>query len=169
MAGAGLACLWILSPRHPHSHAGAECVFAARSVSVSRRAANLPVAWAATLLVAIYPVYFTQSSLAQVDLAAAGFTFWALGRYISKDSSVGARPWFSLAALAKETAILAPLALFAWEALGYFLRVRRKYKSLAAISSARPAAHAPPLSLLPVVPLAGWYAYHYSKTGFLLG
>jgi len=33
-------------------------------------------------LVAIYPVYFTQSSLAQVDLAAAGFTFWALAAYI---------------------------------------------------------------------------------------
>jgi len=24
-------------------------------------------------------------------------------------------------------------------------------------------------TLLPVVPLAGWYAYHYAKTGFLLG
>ena len=41
---------------------------------LSRIAANLPVAWATTALVALYPVYFTQSSMAQVDLPAAGFT-----------------------------------------------------------------------------------------------
>src|SRR5208282_5186355 len=39
---------------------------------LSRIAANLPVAWATTALVAIYPVYFTQSSMALVDLPAAG-------------------------------------------------------------------------------------------------
>src|ERR1035438_900816 len=47
---------------------------------LSRAAANLQVARATTALVAIYPVYFIQSSLAQVDLPAAGFTFWALAR-----------------------------------------------------------------------------------------
>jgi hypothetical protein len=135
---------------------------------LSRIAANLPVAWATTALVAIYPVYFTQSSMAQVDLPAAGFTFWALAAYIED------RPWkqvlcFSLAALAKETAILAPLALFGWELLGYLIRSRSqeiRWKEIL-----------PPVGrrthwfylLLPVVPLAGWYAYHYSKTGFLLG
>src|SRR3982074_789511 len=49
---------------------------------LSRVAANVPVAWATTALVALYPVYFTQSSLAHVDLPAAGFTFWALAAYI---------------------------------------------------------------------------------------
>src|ERR1700677_3451539 len=44
---------------------------------LSRTAANLQVARATTALAAVYPVYFTQSSLAQVDLAAAGLTFWA--------------------------------------------------------------------------------------------
>src|SRR5579859_176904 len=92
---------------------------------LSRTAANVPVAWATTALVAVYPVYFTQSSMAQVDLPAAGFTFWALAAYIG--SAKDNRPWkqavwFSLAALAKETAILAPLALFAWELLSYFAR-----------------------------------------------
>src|SRR5271156_1891765 len=90
---------------------------------LARSAANLPVAWATTALVAIYPVYFTQSSMAQVDLPAAGFTFWALAAYVE------ARPWklalwFSLAALAKETAILAPLALFGWDLLAYVIRPR---------------------------------------------
>src|SRR5882762_9341388 len=96
---------------------------------LSRAAANLPVAWATTALVALYPVYFTQSSMAQVDLPAAGFTFWALAAYIEDYTAANRedRPWkpvlwFSLAALAKETAILAPLALFGWELLGYFVR-----------------------------------------------
>src|SRR5581483_11192373 len=40
--------------------------------------ANREVAWASTVCTALYPVFFAQSSLAQVDLAAAGFTFWGL-------------------------------------------------------------------------------------------
>src|SRR3981081_3227522 len=88
---------------------------------LSRVAANLPVAWATTALVALYPVYFTQSSMAQVDLPAAGFTFWALAAYIAartpaQEGHLPWKPllWVSLAALAKETAILAPPALFGW-------------------------------------------------------
>src|SRR3984893_11500552 len=95
---------------------------------LSRIGANLPVAWATTALVALYPVYFTQSSMAQVDLPAAGFTFWGLAAYIEDQIVANKEPrpwrqvlWFSLASLAKETAILAPLALFGWELLGYFI------------------------------------------------
>jgi hypothetical protein len=143
---------------------------------LSRIAANLPAAWATTTLVALYPVYFTQSSMAQVDLPAAGFTFWALAAYIAGHTAAYKedRPWkqvlwFSLAALAKETAILAPLALFGWELLGYFIRRRSKESRWKEIL--------PPVGrrthflylLLPVAPLAAWYAYHLAKTGFLLG
>jgi hypothetical protein len=130
---------------------------------LSRIAANLPIAWATTALVAIYPVFFTQSSMALVDLPAAGFTFWALAAYI-EDQPWKYVLWFSLAALAKETAILAPLALFCWELLGYFIRPRGE--------EIFPPADRRTLSfylLLPVLPLAVWYAYHYSKTGFLFG
>jgi len=135
---------------------------------LARSAANLPVAWATTALVAIYPVYFTQSSMALVDLPAAGFTFWALASYI-EDRPRTLALWFSLAALAKETAILAPLALFGWELLAHFARPR--------LQETRWPEILPPVGrrthwlylLIPVVPLAAWYAYHYSKTGFLLG
>src|SRR4029077_13744552 len=79
---------------------------------LSRSAANLPVASATTALVALYPGYFTQSSMAQVDLPASGFTFWALAAYVESHTTghKGDSPWkhvlwFSLAALAKETAI----------------------------------------------------------------
>jgi len=148
---------------------------------LSRIAANLPVAWATTALVALYPVYFAQSSMALVDLPAAGFTFWGLAAYIEDHIAANEehKPWkqvlwFSLASLAKETAILAPLALFGWELLGYFIRwslreIRSKEirwkEILLPVDNRRPLIYL----LLPVAPLAGWYAYHYAKTGFLLG
>jgi hypothetical protein len=173
---------------------------------LARIAANLPVAWATTALVAVYPVFFTQSSMAQVDLPAAGLTFWALAAYI-EDRPWKQAFWFSLAALAKETAILAPLALFAWELLAYLIQQRWQQARVGTGALARPSRanrgprqarcwldgveefggcrpeethwkeFLPPehrrtlllYLLLPVVPLAAWYAYHYAKTGFLLG
>ena len=130
---------------------------------LSRAAANLHVAWATTALVAIYPVFFTQSSLAQVDLPAAGFTFWALLAYF-EDHPWKQVVWFSLAALAKETAILAPVALFGWQLIVPYIRMR--WPGLAPAKDRRTRAF---YLLLPVVPLAGWYAYHYTKTGYLFG
>jgi hypothetical protein len=137
---------------------------------LSRLAANLPVAWATTALVAVYPVYFTQSSLAQVDLAAAGLTFWGLGDYL-KDRPWRTALWFSAAALAKETGILAPLALAGWELLGCCMRRRASKRDEHWREILPPAGRRTRWShlLIPVAPLAGWYAYHYLKTGFLLG
>src|SRR4029077_932835 len=80
---------------------------------LAERVANTKVAVASTLCTALYPVFFAQSSLAQVDLAAAGFIFWALSTYVGGEE-VATLFWFALAALAKETAILAPLALAGW-------------------------------------------------------
>ncbi len=84
---------------------------------LAERVANTKVAIASTLCTALYPVFFAQSSLAQVDLAAAGLTFWAISAYVEGEA-VATALWFSLAALAKETAILAPLALAGWEVVG---------------------------------------------------
>ncbi len=42
---------------------------------------NTQVAIAATVCTALYPVFFAQSSLAQVDLVAAGLIFWGLRAY----------------------------------------------------------------------------------------
>ncbi|MFZ3265551.1 MAG: glycosyltransferase [Terriglobales bacterium] len=130
---------------------------------LSRAAANLLVACATTALVAIYPVFFTQSSLAQVDLPAAGFTFWALLAYL-EDHPWKQVLWFSLAALAKETAILAPMALFAWPLIAHLVAPR--WPTLVPPRGRRTRAL---YLLLPVGPLACWYAYHYAKTGFLFG
>src|ERR1700726_3926782 len=81
---------------------------------LAQRVANTEVAIGSTVCTALYPVFFAQSSLAHLDLAAGGLTFWALLAYV-ENRRWSAAAWFSLAALAKETAILAPLALLVWE------------------------------------------------------
>ena len=132
---------------------------------LARVAGNSHIAIAVTALTAIYPVFFTQSSLAQVDLPAAGFTFWALAAYFE------ARPmrmafWFSLAALTKETAVVAPVALFAWELAAPIFR--RQFGEPASIPA--PSVRTCLLCLLaPLAPLACWFAYHRAKTGYLFG
>lgn len=130
---------------------------------LARRAANLEVAWATVACTALYPVFFTESSFAQVDLAAAGFTWWGLLGYV-EDRPGKQILWFSLAVLTKETAILAPLALFVWEVLAHVVRPR--WQEFLPSEGRRTRTF--PL-LLPVAPLACWYVYHYARTGFLLG
>ena len=164
---AWLALAWRVAGHSPLVTRTAMLAVAAFSLlgffRLARFAAYLPVAWATVTLTALYPVFFTQSSLAHVDLAAAGFTFWGLLAYV-EDRPWKLALWLSLAALAKETAILAPLALFGWEVFARFVRPRwedcfppagRRLRSF--------------ILLVPVLPLAGWFGYHYAKTGFLFG
>jgi hypothetical protein len=184
---------------------------------LAERVANTKVAIASTVCTAVYPVFFAQSSLAQVDLAAAGLTFWALSAYL-EGQLAATIVWFSFAALAKETAILAPIALAAWEVIGILERrssLRKLwlngekipqglkptfkeagYRSAEALrhpkSSAEfdfsATAEVRPLPknlnaggydagsarricslLIPALPLALWYAYHYARTGYVFG
>jgi Dolichyl-phosphate-mannose-protein mannosyltransferase len=86
---------------------------------LAERVANTKVAAASTLCTALYSVFFAQSSLAQLDLTAAGLTFWGLSAYV-KGESIASAIWFSLAGLSKETAILAPLALAGWQTVRLF-------------------------------------------------
>ncbi|MGP0019795.1 MAG: ArnT family glycosyltransferase [Candidatus Sulfotelmatobacter sp.] len=137
---------------------------------LAERVANVQVAIASTVCTALYPVFFAQSSLAQVDLAAAGLTFWGLWAYL-EDRPVATAIWFSLAALAKETAILAPAGLAAWEGLRFVVPqrfVQQFWDSDVRGSSAAWARRILPL-LVPVLPLALWLAYHYARTGYVFG
>jgi hypothetical protein len=136
---------------------------------LAQRVANTEVAVASTLCTALYPVFFSQSSLAQVDLAAAGLTFWGLLAYV-EDRRVDVAIWFSCAALAKETAILAPIALATWEFLGCVVPDKGRLRGLwsEAMSQTRSSLRIVPL-LIPLLPLAIWYAYHYSRTGYIFG
>src|ERR1019366_6186064 len=112
-----------------------------------------------------------QSSLAQVDMAAAGFTFWALAAYVEGET-VATAVWFARAALAKETAILAPMALAAWEVIGLITRkssLRRFWLNGGdAKLNIGPTQRIAAL-LIPALPLGLWYAYHYAHTGYVFG
>ncbi|MGA8154510.1 MAG: glycosyltransferase [Terriglobales bacterium] len=162
---------------------------------LARRVANTDVAVASTLCTALYPVFFAQSSLAQVDLAAAGLIFWGLLAYVEGRVWTAAF-WFCAAALAKETAILAPLALLAWHLIAKFL-FRDVYlqgeedaanqegqnfnsptipillSSRGARATRDPQFLLSPGNcralLLPLIPLALWYTGHYLRTGFVFG
>ncbi len=170
---AWIALWWRVAGYAPLVTRSAMLVVAAFSLlgifRLAERVANTPVAIASTLCTGLYPVFFSQSSLAQVDLAAAGLTFWGLTSYLEGRTARTAI-WFSLAALAKETAILAPIALAGWEIVGLVARKqvwsrglwRKPDPSKSVLERIGPL-------LIPVLPLAVWYAYHFTKTGYVFG
>jgi hypothetical protein len=138
---------------------------------LAEHVANTRVAIASTLCTTLYPVFFAQSSLAQVDLAAAGFTFWALSAYV-EGQIVATVFWFTLAALAKETAILAPLALAGWEILGLLGRksaLRKLWLNNQGQESNDRSGHRIASLLVPALSLALWDVYHYARTGYVFG
>jgi len=123
------------------------------------RATSLSLA--VVLLTALYPVWFAQETLAHADIFAACGALWGLSFLLPR---AGRRPFaallcFSLAALAKETAIALPMSL----AFLFFIeacalrkdRLRNLVDSLILGASA--------------IPLGCWYLYHRHKTGFLFG
>ena len=153
------------------------CMFAAGALlgvfRLARLLAGDAVAAVVTLLTAIYPVWFAQSTLAHADIFAAAFTLWGLSFYcerfaakVAPAAKQGAHAalaafFFSLAALSKETAIVTPVVLGAWEAV-LLLTERKKASSSASLAWLLALS-------APVVPLAGWYGYHFHETGFAFG
>jgi 4-amino-4-deoxy-L-arabinose transferase-like glycosyltransferase len=179
-----LAGWWHLSGFVPSGTRTFICmVTAAALLAVYRLARNLlgtPAAIATTLLTAIYSVWFAQSTLAHADIFAAAFTLWALSFYLqpgapqpalslpkglasemweSSRSKIATAVLFSLAALSKETAIIAPIALALWEIVLLFRNRREARAHLTWIAAL----------LFPILPLAAWYAYHFHRTGFVFG
>jgi hypothetical protein len=122
------------------------------------------VALVSVVVTGLFPVFFAQSTLAHLDMAAAGLTLWGLADYL-RDRYPHASIWLALAGIAKETAILAPLALFAWELLGITLR-NTKWTSYFLF---RPASLRALWLLTSIIPLALWYGYHFHQTGLLFG
>ena len=119
------------------------------------------VAFWTVLLTGLYPIWFAQSSLAHADIFAAACTLWGLVFVLPE---TGRKPWaamlwFMAAALCKETAIAVPLTL---AALSLFAGLRSTSQRFRAFGEAAWLA----ASLLP---LCGWYAWHYAKTGFVFG
>lgn len=119
------------------------------------------VAFWTTVLTALYPIWFAQSTLAHADIFAAACTLWGLVYALpeSNRNPRAAAAWFTATVLSKETAIAVPLTLAVIYALHAIRRPRgqdRRIRESAWLVSC-------------VVPLAAWYLWHYAKTGFLFG
>ena len=173
---AWLALWWKLSGFTPAVTRTAMLLVAALGLTavfrLAQRVMNTQVAFAATLCTALYPVWFAQSSMAHVDLAATAFTLWGLLFYLEE------RPWrsvsaFCLAVLSKETAIIVPVAVAGWELgwllAGFYRETRNETPDPALAPPPRPLSEILSLLLLPAVVLAAWFAYHYHRTGYVFG
>src|SRR5256885_1638733 len=136
---------------------------------LARLLTNIPVAIATLFCTAIFPVWLARSSLAHADLAAAALTLWALVYYFEARHSEeqAGKYWrvvlcFALAALAKETAAITPLALACWDAgLAFRRRADRQFMRSELLRSL--------LLVLSIVPLALWFLYYYHQTGYFFG
>jgi 4-amino-4-deoxy-L-arabinose transferase-like glycosyltransferase len=167
-----LAAWWHLSGYVVSGTRTLVCMVAAAALlgvfKLAKNLTNTAVAAVAVILTAIYPIWFAQSTLAHADIFAAAFTLWGLSFYLdgtepaSNRNAFLAALMFSLAALSKETAIVTPAALALWETI---LLIRNRDEAIAR-SSHRNWLFA---LLAPILPLTGWYAYHYHHTGFVFG
>ncbi|HET6169595.1 MAG TPA: glycosyltransferase family 39 protein [Terracidiphilus sp.] len=120
------------------------------------------VAFWTVILTGLYPIWFVQSTLAQADIFAAACTLWGLVYALpDRDRKPwAAMLWFIAAALCKETAIAVPLTLAAiWLVEGFRTGPpgrHRLWRESAWLTSS-------------VAPLAGWFCWHYAKTGYIFG
>jgi 4-amino-4-deoxy-L-arabinose transferase-like glycosyltransferase len=131
---------------------------------LAERVSNKKIAFASTICLALYPVWFAQSSLAQVDLAGAAFIFWGLWAYL-RQRPLATATFFSLAALAKETAIIVPIAVLLWE----LLRKQRNSSRSTASESEREWRDLHFSLLTPLIPVGLWFLYHHHRTGYFFG
>jgi 4-amino-4-deoxy-L-arabinose transferase-like glycosyltransferase len=142
---------------------------------LAQRLLSAPAAISLTLLTAVYPIWFAQSTLAHADIFAAAFTLWGFAVYLpatSLDSfpsvsverhrQIAVAILFSLAALSKETAIVEPAALIVLESA-------RLYAERRSPQARREHIRWIVALAVPVLPLVAWYVYHRARTGFTFG
>jgi hypothetical protein len=127
-----------------------------------RLAGSALVAFWTVVLTALYPIWFAQSTLAHADIFAAACTLWGLVYALPETDRKPwiATLWFMAAALCKETAIAVPLTL----AICSLVEALRSQPP-ARFRCLREAGWL----ALSILPLAGWYAWHKAKTGFVFG
>jgi 4-amino-4-deoxy-L-arabinose transferase-like glycosyltransferase len=161
---------------------------------LTQRLLDAPAAVAVTLLTAVYPIWFAQSTLAHADIFAAAFTLWAFALYlpavssspisqrchldrspIASSSGGVERPLYLSFARTAAIAALFSLAALSKEtsivqpaalaALELFLLLRDRR------SPELRRKHLLWIATLafPLLPLLAWYAHHHHVTGFTFG
>lgn len=171
---AWLAAAWKIFGYSPLTTRVAMLVVAAFTLlgvfRLARQVSNLEVALASVVCTALYPVFFSQSAMAHLDLATACFILWGVAFYLDR-RRLAAILCFAVACLTKETALLVPLALCAWELVTSAIGNRQSI-----IFNVVPIPRSPdhPIIrsfalLLSLIPLAAWFAFHYARTGHVFG
>lgn len=138
---------------------------------LGRQVANAPVATASVVLTALSPTVWTQSVMAQLDIAAFALVLWTLYSHI-RGRYWQAVAFAALAGVAKETTVAVTLTLagagllewfaYRWRpALAARWRLQRRTLGRTLATSAA--------YLLALLPLTGWYAYHFHRTGHVFG
>ncbi|HET9785293.1 MAG TPA: glycosyltransferase, partial [Terriglobales bacterium] len=144
-----LSLAWMVGGFHPLVTRLAMLGWAAALVwGVYRLAGRHLDALAAALaagLVGLTPLVFAQSTLAQLDLPVAALVVWAL----AVENGWAAVGLLTAACLMKETAVLAPLTLAAWD-VWHYRRLRQHW-------------------LIPVLVLGAWFAIYHHVTGYWFG
>ena len=132
---------------------------------LARHVSNTYVAVATVALTALYPVFFAQSSLAQLDIGVFSVMTWAIYFHVTQRHRWSVF-FQGLCCIAKETAVVVPLTLCAWDVVSNLL-----WKFRPAIASRwcmpsksiwKSLSH-----LLALLPLVAWYAYHYRHAGYV--
>jgi 4-amino-4-deoxy-L-arabinose transferase-like glycosyltransferase len=157
-----LGCAWRLLGYSAWVTRGAMTLIAAATVTalykLGRRVGNTEIAAWSALLLALSPLFFAQSTLAHLDLAAALFTILAV-LFLLDDHRWRFALAASLAVLSKETAVvLLPVVwLYAWGRKG---ANRTRRRTTVATWTAM---------FLPLLPLAAWALYYHHETGYWTG
>jgi hypothetical protein len=124
--------------------------------ALARQIVSREVAAWSCLLLALSPLFFVQSTLAHLDLAAGVFTLLATITLLRSRYT-----WFaiaaSLAVLSKETAVV--LLPVAWLLLGFRAKVGRT----------RPARAAWLWTAFPLLPFLAWTVNYHHATGYWTG
>jgi hypothetical protein len=134
---------------------------------LGRRVADAQVAAAAVVLTALSPTVFSQSVMAQLDIAAFALVLWTLYSHI-RGRYWQAVIFAALAAVAKETTVAVTLTLYGSALLGW-CAYRWRPALAARWCLPRPTLAQCAAYLLALLPLLGWYAYHFHRTGHVFG
>ena len=197
-----LGTLWHIVGFHILATRLLVCAFAAAGLlaafRLTQRLLDPTAALTVTLLTAVYPIWFAQSTLAHADIFAAAFTLWAFALYLAATSIVPATsiedchpertalenchpersegPAFR----SQRQRLWSIAALFSLAALSKETSIVDP-SALAALQLAfllrdrrTPALRRQHLRWLgtlafPSLPLLAWYAYHHHVTGFTFG
>lgn len=124
----------------------------AATFELGRRAAGRDAGVWSALLLALSPLFFAQSSLVYLDLAAALFTTLVV-LFVLENRWILFAFAASAAVMTKETAVV--LLPVAW----CFLVFRRREKHVLVWAAA----------IIPLAPLAAWAIYYHHATGFWTG